>query len=125
MEWNVVTVDQNSGKNSAFVSIGRGQLDFSKQACKLVNDEGQYKYAKLFTGKENNKTVVGVKFLAEYESDSIEIKRKVHNGVQIAGMIVANKGVIEKLFGRKGINEGMIRHKVETTDDPAMLKIVD
>lgn len=124
IEWNVVKIDQTSGKNVPFVSIGRGQMDFNAAACKLINDEGQYKFAKVFTGKENGKTVVAVRFLCEAELDTIAIKRKNHDGKIIQGMTLANKGLIMKLFGKDGTNEGMNRRKVELLQDD-MLKILD
>lgn len=123
MEWNVVTIEETSGNNVAFVSIGRGQLDFNAIACDLVGDVGQYKFVKLLTGRENGKTIVGVKFLCEAEPDTLPIKRKSQKGKTIKGMNVANKGVIEKLFGKDGANNGMVRHKVALADDPNILKI--
>lgn len=124
MEWKVVKIEQTSGNTVPFVSIGRGQLDFNSEACKLVNDNGEYKYAQLLTAKEGGKTVVGVKFLTSYEEDAIIIKRKKINGKQISGMSIRNKGTIEKLFGKDGSNEGMVRHKVELVAEN-ILKIID
>ena len=124
MEWNIVKISQTSGNNVAFVSIGRGQLDFNAVACDLVNDDGSYKYAQLLTGRENGKTVVAVKFLTEPDQNTIPIKRKNQNGKQIRGMTVVNKGVIAQLFGKNGSNEGMIRYGVELIDNN-ILKIID
>ena len=124
MEWQVVTIEQTSGNAIPFVSIGRGQLDFNAEACKLVNDNGNYTYAQLLTGREKGKTVVGVKFLEEYEENAIVIRRKVVNGKQITGMTIRNKGTVEKLFGKDGSNKGMVRHKVELVGDN-ILKIID
>lgn len=124
MEWSVVRIKQTSGKNVPFVSIGRGQMDFNAAACKLINDEGQYKFAKILTGRENGKTVVAVRFLCEAESDTIAIKRKNHDGKIIQGMTIANKGVMKDLFGEYGVNEGMDRRKVELIESD-MLKILD
>ena len=122
MEWNVVKIEQTSGHNVPFVSIGRGQLDFNAVACDLIGDNGQYRYVKLLTGKENGSLIVGVKFLCDPESDTIPIKRRSQKNRAIKGMIVANKGVLESLFGKKGINEGMVRHRVEKADEN-LLKI--
>lgn len=124
MEWQIVKIEQTSGNAIPFVSIGRGQLDFNAEACKLVGDNGNYKYAQLLTGKEKGKTVVGVKFLTEYEEDSIVIRRKVINGKQVSGMTIRNKGSVEKLFGKDGANNGMVRHKVELVSEN-ILKIID
>ena len=123
MEWDVVTIEETSGNNVAFVSIGRGQLDFSAVACELVGDNGQYKYVKLLTAKEDGKPIVGVKFLIDPEPNTLPIKRKEQKGRKIKGMLVANKGVIEKLFGKDGANNGMVRHKVCLADEPTILKI--
>ena len=124
MEWEVVKVEQTSGNTIPFVSIGRGQLEFNAESCKLVNDNGEYKYAQLLTASEKGKTVVGVKFLKEYEENSIIIRRKVINGKQVAGMTIRNKGTIEKLFGKDGSNKGMVRHSVELVSEN-ILKIID
>ncbi|MBQ6863740.1 MAG: hypothetical protein IJO14_05830 [Clostridia bacterium] len=124
MEWEVVKISQMSGNNVPFVSIGRGQLDFNAVSCDLVGDCGQYKYAKLFKGKEKGKTVIAVKFLTEAENDTIPIKRKKQNGKVIKGMIIVNKGVIKDLFGKNGSNEGSIRYSVELIEHN-MLKIVE
>ena len=124
MEWNIVKISQTSGNNVAFVSIGRGQLDFNAVACDLVNDDWSYKYAQLLTGRENGKTVVAVKFLTEPDQNTIPIKRKNQNVNQIRGMTVVNKGVIAQLFGKNGSNEGMIRYGVELIDNN-ILKIID
>ena len=124
MEWSLYQINETSGRNVPFVSIGRGQLDFNAAACNLVNDNGQYNYVQIFTGKEKGKTVVAVKFIKTPENNSIMIKRKTQNGKVIQGMTIVNKGVVSSLFGKDGINEGMIRHKVELIEED-MLKIVD
>ena len=124
MEWSIVKVDQTSGNNVPFVSIGRGQMDFGAVACDLVNDDGNYKFAQLLTGKDKGKTVIAVKFLTEYEADTIPIKRKAQNGKVIKGMTVVNKGIIADLFGKKGNNEGMVRYRVEKICDN-MLRIIE
>ena len=124
MEWNVVKIEETSGKNVPFVSIGRGMMDFNAVACKLVDDNGQYKYAQLLTAKEKGKAVVAVKFLEEPETNTIPIKRKIQNGKTVQGMTIVNKGVIAQLFGKDGSNEGMVRHKVERIESN-MLKIIE
>lgn len=121
MEWQVVKIEQTSGNNMPFVSIGRGQLDFNAEACKLLNDDGSYKYAQLLTTQIEGKTVVGVKFLKEHEENAIAVKRKVIEGKQVNGMTVRNKGTIEKLFGKDGSNKGMVRHKVELVSKDILL----
>ena len=63
MEWNIVKIKQTSGNNVPFVSIGRGQMDFSAVACSLIDDNGSYRYAQLLTAKDKGKTIVAVKFL--------------------------------------------------------------
>lgn len=124
MEWNVVKINQTSGKNVPFVSIGRGQLDFNAVACDIVGDHGQYTFAQLLTGKENGKTIVAVKFLTKVEPDTIPIKRKTQNGKRIKGMTIVNKGIIAELFGKNGKNDGMVRYRVELISDD-MLKIIE
>ena len=125
MEWEVYKLDQTGGRTAPFVSIGRGQLDFNAVACELIGDNGEYKYAQILTGKDKGKAVVAVKFLKEYEDNCIPIKRKTQqNGKSIQGMTVRNKAAIEKLFGKDGANEGMVRHKVEPIGDN-ILKIID
>ena len=124
MEWQAVKINQTSGNSIPFVSIGRGGLDFNAVACDLVNDNGNYRFAKLFTGKENGKTVVAVKFLTEFEEDTIPIKRKTQDGKVIKGMTIVNKGTITDLFGKNGSNAGKVRFKVELIDND-MLKIID
>ena len=125
MAWTVFKLNEIGGRTAPFVSIGRGTLDFSQAACELIGDNGQYKYAQLLTNRENGKTVVAVKFLTEYEENSIPVKRKVMKGKLISGMTVRNKDAIERLFGKDGANKGMIRHKVEPISDENMLKIID
>ena len=124
MEWNVVHINQTTGRNVPFVSIGRGQMDFNAVACDLVNDDGSYRYAQLLTGKENGKTVVAVKFLADVEPNTIPIKRKQQNGKTIKGMTVVHKGVVTELFGKNGANDSMRRYGIEKIDDNT-LKILD
>ncbi len=123
MEWEVVRIDQTKGNNTPFVSIGRGQLDFNAVACDLVRDDGSYKFAQLLTGKDKGKTVVAVKFLKEFEMNTIPIKRKSQKGKPIKGMTVALKGVISELFGKDGSNDGMARYRVELIAEN-MLKIL-
>ena len=124
MGWSIVKISQTSGNNVPFVSIGRGQLDFNAVACDLVGDTGQYKFAQLFTAKENGKIVVAVRFLENYEDDTISIKRKVQGGKQIKGMTIVNKGVMTELFGKNGKNDGMVRYSVQLIEDN-MLKIIE
>ena len=125
MEWQIVTIKQADGRSSAFVSIGRGQLDFSAEACKLVNDTGNYKFAQLLKASEKEKEVVAVKFLEEYDENCIAIRRKTTtDGKVIPGMTVRNKGTIEKVFGKNGVREGMTRYPVVLVDNN-ILKIMD
>lgn len=121
MEWHVVKIKSGSGNNVPFVSIGRGTLDFNAVACSLVNDNGEYKYAQFLKGKENGRAVVAVKFLREYEENTIPIKRKVQNGKIVAGMTVRNKGIIEELFGKDGSNDGMIRRDVKLDGEDILI----
>ena len=124
VEWQVVKVKQSGGRTVPFVSIGRGQLDFSANACELIKDNGQYKFAQFLKGKENGRAIVAVKFLTTFENDSIPIKRKKMDEKAIQGMTVRNKGIVEELFGKDGSNNGMVRHAVELLDDN-ILKIID
>ncbi len=124
MEWEVFSLKQTGGRTAPFVSIGRGTLDFSQAACALINDDGSYKYAQLLTGKDKGKAVVAVKFLKEYANNCIPIKRKQINGKALQGMTVRNKDAIERLFGKDGANNGMVRHKVEPVGEN-ILKIID
>ena len=124
MEWSVVKIEQTSGKNVPFVSIGRGQMDFSAVACDLIGDDGSYRYAQLLTGKDKGKMIVAVKFLTEFEPNTIPIKRKSQGGKAIKGMTIVNKGVVTSLFGKNGANDGMVRYGVERIGDN-MLKIIE
>ena len=124
MQWEVVKIKQTDGRSSAFVSVGRGQLDFNAEACKLVEDTGNFKFAKLFTAQENGKVVVAVKFLEEDGEDCIAIKRKSIDGKVIQGMTVRHKGTMEKIFGKNGVKQGMTRYPV-TLVEKNMLKIID
>ena len=112
MEWQVVNIKQTDGRSSAFVSMGRGQLDFNSEACKLVEDSGKFKYAQLLTAQENGKVVYAVKFLEECEENCIAISRKSVGGKRIQGMTVRNKGTIEKIFGKNGVKPAMTRYPV-------------
>lgn len=124
MEWQVVKIKQADGRSSAFVSIGRGQLDFNAEACKLVEDTGNFKFAQLLTAQENGKVVVAVKFLEEFEENCIIIRRKNADGKVIQGMTVRNKGTIEKIFGKNGVKQGMTRYPV-TLVEKNILKIIE
>ena len=124
MEWKVVEIEETSGRKVPFVSIGRGQLDFNAVACDLVQDNGEYKYAQLLNAQEKGRTVVAVKFLQKPELNTIPIKRKCQNGKTIRGMTIVNKGIVSKLFGKDGRNEGMVRYRVELVDNDT-LKIID
>ena len=124
MEWNIVKINQTSGNNVPFVSIGRGQMDFNAVACDLVKDDGMFKFAQICTAKDNGKLVIAVRFLEHYEEDTIPIKRKMQNGKKIKGMTIANKGVMSDLFGKKGVNDGMIRYSVRLIERN-MLQIVE
>ena len=124
MEWSIVKINQTSGNNVPFVSIGRGQMDFNAVACDLVKDDGKFKFAQICTAKDNGKLVIAVRFLERYEDDTIPIKRKTQKGKEIKGMTIVNKGVMSNLFGKKGVNDGMIRYSVKLIDSN-MLQIVD
>ncbi len=124
MEWSIVKIKQTSGNNVPFASIGRGQIEFNAVACDLLKDDGHFCYAQLLTAKDKGKTIVAVKFLREFEPDTIPIKRKSQKGKIIKGMSIVNKGVIADLFGKNGTNEGMVRYGVELVDDD-ILKIID
>ena len=124
MEWQVVKIKQADGRSSAFVSIGRGQLDFNAEACKLVEDTGNFKFAQLLTAQQNGKVIIAVKFLEEYDENCITIRRKSVAGKVIQGMTVRNKGTIEKIFGKNGVKQGMTRYPVALVEKN-ILKIID
>jgi hypothetical protein len=124
MEWQVVKIKQADGRSSAFVSIGRGQLDFNAEACKLVEDTGNFKFAQLLTAQQNGKVIIAVKFLEEYDENCITIRRKSVDGKVIQGMTVRNKGTIEKIFGKNGVKQGMTRYPVALVEKN-ILKIID
>ena len=124
MEWQVVKIKQADGRSSAFVSIGRGQLDFNAEACKLVEDTGNFKFAQLLTAQQNGKVIIAVKFLEEYDENCITIRRKSVDGKVIQGMTVRNKGTIEKIFGKNGVKQGMTRYPVASVEKN-ILKIID
>jgi len=125
MSWELFTVDKKGGKSTPFVSIGRGNLNFSALACELVEDRGQYKYAQIYTQNEKGKRVAAVKFLEDYQENSIRIKRKSDkDGRTIPGMTITHKGAVKDLFGKDGSNDGTIRKNVEKVA-PDMLKIID
>ena len=124
MEWQIVKIKQVDGRSSAFVSIGRGQLDFNAGACKLIEDTGNYKFAQLLTAQENGKVIVAVKFLEDYEENCIIIRRKSAEGKIIQGMTVRNKGTIEKIFGKNGVKQSMTRYPVILVEKN-ILKIID
>ena len=124
MEWQVVKIKQADGRSSAFVSIGRGQLDFNAEACKLVEDTGNFKFAQLLTAQQNGKVIIAVKFLEEYDENCITIRRKSVDGKVIQGMTVRNKGTIEKIFGKNGVKQGMTRYPVALVGKN-ILKIID
>lgn len=117
MEWQVVKINKTGGNSVPFVSIGNGRLEFNAVSCRLIRDEGQYKYAQLLKGKEKGKTVFAVKFLTDYEEDAIPIKRKIQNGKVIQGVTISNKGLIAEIFGEHGNNKGMVRHGVELVEE--------
>lgn len=123
-DWEEIELYETTDKSAPFVSIGRGQLMFNAVACQLIDDDGSYSFAKLLKRKEGKKTVIAVKFLKEYEDNSIKIKRKYQNGKAVQGITVASKKIIETIFGKDGANDGMVRHKVELVDKN-ILKIVD
>ena len=124
MEWEIVEINKTYGKNVPFVSIGRGKLEFNAAACDLIDDQNKnYSYAQLLKGKEKGKMVVAVKFLTDYENNTIPIKRKQQNGKIIKGMIVPNKDAITALFGKDGSNDGMVRFNVEKLENNK-LKII-
>ena len=125
MDWEVFQLKGTDGRSAPFVSIGRGAIDFSQSACKLINDNGDYKFAQILIKREGMKTLIAVKFLKEYEDNCIQITRKKDkNGKQIAGMTVRNKDAIERLFGKDSSNNGVVRHKVEPIDKNT-LRILD
>lgn len=124
MEWQIVPVKQDGGRTAPFVSIGRGSLEFNATAADLVKDVGNYKYAQILKAKDKGKVIIGVKFLEEPEEECIPIKRKVVDGKTIRGMTVANKGIVEELFGKDGSNNGRSRKKVELAAEN-ILKIID
>lgn len=117
MEWQVVKINKTGGNTVPFVSIGNGRLEFNAVSCQLVHDEGQYKFAQILRGKDKGKAVIAVKFLTDYDEDTIPIKRKQQNGKPVQGMIISNKGLIAELFGKEGSNNAMVRHSVVLVED--------
>ena len=125
-EWKVVTPEVSKGRKAPFVSIGRGKLDFNAAACDLVGDDGSYTHAQILEAKDGNKTIVGVRFFKEFQPGCIAVTRKkMADGRLIAGLSIAQKGTIERLFGKDGRNEGTIRKSVRLDPDDNVLIIED
>ena len=72
-----------------------------KAACQLLDDYEQYKYAELLIDSETSD--VGIRFLTEWTPACVAVKRKVTDGKPVAGMTIASKEHMAKLFGETGV----------------------
>ena len=119
MIWETVKIENgNKGRTMPYASVGFGRVSLSSAACELLGDHNQYKYVEFLKARENGKLCIGLKFLKEYTSNSIIIKRrKQANGKLVGGMDIANKRVVEDLFGITGTANKATRFEVKRYED--------
>lgn len=114
MNWEPVKIyNEQKGRNTPYASIGYGRISLNAAACELIKDNNEFTYAKLLKATQGKKTFVAIRFLKEYDSDAIKIKRKTIKGKLIAGLSIETKGVIADLFGTDGENKVATRYNVK------------
>ena len=104
---------KKKSRNYPYASVGRGRLEINAVACDLLGDIGQYRFAKFLATTENNRPIVIVEFLEEFEVGAIPVKHKQQKGKPIKGMVIAHKDLMTELFGFKGCFDGTERLDVD------------
>ena len=127
MEWELVKIENNKkGRGTPYASVGFGRLSLSAAACELLDNFDKYSFVELLKGKKNNKMCIGVRFLKESErtQDSLPIKRKNVDGKVVKGADIANKKIMEDLFGINGSANKSTRFAVEKDKDMDNILVV-
>ena len=125
MKWeNVKIQGNNNTRNKPFASVGRGKLTLSAGACKLIEDQEEYKFAQFMKAKENGKLYVGIRLLKEDAPNALHIARKKLNGKMITAMEITNKSVMEALFGVSGSADKTTQYEVRKDDDEENVLVI-
>ena len=127
MDWEVVKVGANAqGRTNPYASIGFGRISFSISACELLGDYENYQYVELLKGRRNNKSCIGVRFLHDSErtDNSLPIRRKKSKGKVVGGLDIANKGLLEGLFGPAASASKSTRYNVTIDENNKRILIM-
>ena len=127
MNWKTVKIQNDrKGRTLPYASVGFGRISLSSAACDLIKNSDTFSYVELLEGQEYGRKVFGVRFLKEYvkSEDSLPIKRRTVKGKIVGGIDICNKGTVEALFGKVGVDRHATRFNVrKDPDDPFVLII--
>lgn len=120
MAWEVVKLDNKKiVRKSAKASVGRGRISFNATACDLLDDYEQFKYAE-FLVDSTKPGKVAIQLYKDNTENAIKITPKIVEGKRIKNIEVSSKDMMEKLFGKTGIQKGFSQFNV-TKETPSML----
>lgn len=128
MNWETVEIkNDRKGRTMPYASVGFGRISLSSAACELIQNYETFSYIELLKGKENGKTVVGIRFQKEMvkTTNSLPIKRrKLRNGTIVGGIDICNKGTVEELFPIIGTQNKATRLGVKKDPDDRYVLII-
>lgn len=128
MNWEVVKItNEQKGSTMPYASVGFGRLTLSAAACDLLKDFNNFSFVELMRGRIDGKLCIGIRFLKDYQrtSNSLPIKRrKTKEGTYIKGADIANKAIMEELFGINGTQQKATRYDVRIDKDAENVLIV-
>lgn len=114
------------GRNIPTASIGHQRLSLSVSACDLIGiREKDYKYVE-FMNDTSNENIIGLRFWNRCANDNcVLVKQKVDNGKKIGGIEIANKQLLESIFGDVANCNTITRFRVKKYEMSPYILLID
>lgn len=114
------------GRNIPTASIGHERISLSVSACNLIGiREKDYKYVEFLKDTENE-NIVGLRFWNKHANDNcVLVKQKVDNGKKIGGIEIANKQLLESIFGDVANCNTITRFRVKKYEMSPYILLID
>lgn len=122
----IVINEEMFGRNIPTASIGRERLSLSVSACDLIGiREKDYKYVE-FMRDTVNENIIGLRFWNKNANDNcVLVKQKTDNGKKIGGIEIANKQLLESIFGDVANGNTITRFRVKKYELSPYILLID
>ena len=125
MNWQTVKIPNESrGKCTPYASVGHNSLSLNAAACDLIENYEDYDFVELLRAEQNKKILIGVKLCKTSSNNSIKIARTKYKGKYVKGITIANKKVLESLFGVDRASGAVTRFPVAKDKDSDNILVI-